>query len=57
MPDPNAIGDVDTATINVGELIAVIWPTEDGQASVKLKLTQIQTADPGVAYTIVGQQQ
>jgi hypothetical protein len=53
LPDAN----LDTATINTGDEVAVIWETEDGPASIKIKVLGFQTADPAVAYTVVGQQQ
>lgn len=57
MPDTGNPDITDTATINAGDVVAIIWQTEDGAASIKMKVLEFQTADPAVAYTIVGQQQ
>lgn len=44
----------DTATLNAGDRIAIIIQMEDGPASITMRIDEFQTADPNVAYTVVG---
>ena len=57
MPDTGNPDITDSATLSAGDKIALIWPMEDGTSTIKLKIVEFQTADPAVAYTVIGQMQ